>query len=46
MYIFAAAVSFTKGKGPDCTIASIVKHIKSWLQHAGDKMRYRIKKQQ
>ncbi|XP_067211574.1 uncharacterized protein [Linepithema humile] len=44
--IIVAAVSFTKGKGPDCTVTSIVKHIKSWLRHAGDKMRYRMKKQQ
>jgi len=39
-------VSHAKGKGPDGTITLIVKHIKNWLQHAGDKIRYRMKKGQ
>ncbi|XP_066603952.1 uncharacterized protein [Prorops nasuta] len=30
--------------GHTATIACVVKHMKSWLQHAGDKLRYRMKK--
>ncbi|XP_025159213.1 uncharacterized protein LOC105184306 isoform X2 [Harpegnathos saltator] len=44
--IIVSTVNRTKGNGPDCTIALIVKHVKNWLQHAGDKMRYRNKKVQ
>lgn len=40
------AVAHAKEKTSDCTVTLIVKHIKNWLQHAGDKMRYRIKKVQ
>ncbi|XP_018371205.1 PREDICTED: uncharacterized protein LOC108766421 [Trachymyrmex cornetzi] len=36
----------SRTKEPDCTIALIIKHIRNWLQHSGDKMRYRLKKAQ
>jgi len=44
--VFVAAMSYAKGNSPDGTITLIMKHIKNWLQHAGDKMRYRMKKGQ
>lgn len=39
MYVLSIGdVIHVKEKGPDCTIALITKHMKNWLQHAGDKL--------
>ncbi|XP_036142753.1 uncharacterized protein LOC118645552 isoform X3 [Monomorium pharaonis] len=39
--IIIGVVSRTRAKGStEYTIAEIIKHIKNWLQHAGDKMRF------
>ncbi|XP_032669419.1 uncharacterized protein LOC116843252 [Odontomachus brunneus] len=42
--IVVGVISAKNKRNIDDTIVEIQKHIKNWLQHAGDKMRYHLKK--